>query len=372
MNLESAVVHQLDIPMDREYHIAGKADSTMHSILLVMETTDGIRGIGAADPALGHSIPQTTEEIVTSLVEFILPDVIDANPDNPNQLLELLAHYDQAENARCAAEMAYIDLYCRQRGQSVSDLLGGRLRDTVPLNAWVGIDTPDTMAEEAEHWNNRGFGSLKMKISGDKHRDAERIHAVCERVGNEMGVRVDANEGYDDVDEAIEMARAIEGLPVSHLEQPISRDDLGGLAKITAATSIDIMADESVQTVSDGYDILKRDAADRLKFKILQTGGILPVRKGLDMAAAANVKCVVGHGFCTSPAASAELQLAAAHGNIYGPLETVGTLKMADEPFDSSLSIKNGSISIPDKPGLGINVLDDELYTFSTERYVIR
>lgn len=354
--------------MDREYRIAGKAASTMHSVLIILETADGTQGIGTADPALGHSIPQSPDEIITSLTESILPDVIETNPENPNRLLNLLERHEHTENARCAVEMAYLDLYCRRRDQSICDLLGGRLRDTVPLNAWVGIDTPAEMAKEAKDWHDRGFQSLKMKISGDEQRDIERIHTVCDAVGDEMGVRVDANEGYSDVNVAIRVAKAVKERPISHLEQPIPRDNIEGLAEITAATSLDVMADEPVLSVSDGYNVLKRDAADRLKYKILQSGGVVTVRKGLDMAAGANTKCVVGHGFCTSPAASAEVQLAAAHDNIYGPLETVGTLKMADEPFDTSLTVKDGSLSVPDGPGLGIDIIDAELDRFSAER----
>jgi L-alanine-DL-glutamate epimerase-like enolase superfamily enzyme len=361
MNIASADVYQLRIPMAGTYEIAGSATSATTSILVVLSTADGTRGIGTADPVSGHPIPQSGDEIYESLTDGLLADVLEAGPATPNEMARFLERYPGQENARCALQLAYLDAYCREREQSLAEFFGGAVRDVEPLNAWVGVDAPGAMATAAETWADKGFESLKMKIVGDPATDLQRIQAVHEAVGDTMQIRVDANEGYRDVDTAISVAEELENLPLAHLEQPVPRDDLEGLARVTAATSLTIMADEPVLSPNDGYRILTEDVADRLKFKILKSGGVMPVWRGLGLAAAADSPCVVGHGFCTTPAASAELQLTASHESVYRPVETVGPLKMAEEPFTSAIEIEDGTATVPNGPGLGVEMDEDRV-----------
>jgi L-alanine-DL-glutamate epimerase-like enolase superfamily enzyme len=367
MDLDTATVHRLELPMNGSYEIAGAVTSSLESALVVLEAADGTRGIGTADPVPGHPIPQDVDAIVDGLADDLLPAVLDAAPSTPNGLLGVLESVPGQENAGSAVEIAFLDLYCRRREQSLADFFGGALRSTERLNAWVGIDDPAAMAAEAREWRDRGFDALKMKIAGDPEPDVERVRAVHEAVGDGMQVRVDANEGYDDVEAAIEVARALEPFDLAHLEQPVPRSDEAGLARVTAATSVPVMADEPVFDAGDAFRLLKADAADRLKFKVLQSGGTVPVRRGLDVGAAAGLRSVVGHGFCTAPAASAELQLVATQESVFRPVETVGPLKIRDDPYDGGIDIENGGARVPDGPGLGVELSEDRLSEFVVE-----
>jgi L-alanine-DL-glutamate epimerase-like enolase superfamily enzyme len=339
----------------------------MEILLVDITTADGTRGIGTADPALGHAVPQSPDEIYASLGERILPDLVGETPANANILRTVLENFKGENNARCAAELAYLDAYCKQRDQSLGAFLGGTLQDEVSLNGWVGVDSPGEMVTETDRLYKQGFRSIKAKLSGDVEHDLARVEELCEAFGGRMQIRLDANEGYPDAETAIEAAMQMEQYPIAHLEQPIAREDFDGLARITDATSLAVMADEPILDAEDGYRYLKADAADRLKFKILTAGGVLEARRGLTMAAAAGVSCVLGHGFCSAPAACAEIQLAAAHENIFSPIETVGTLKIADEPFIGRPDMSGGSVEVPDKPGIGASLDEDALEKFSVE-----
>lgn len=83
------------------------------------------------------------------------------------------------------------------------------------------------------------------------------------------------------------------------------------------------------------------------------------------------LSCIVGHGFCTLPAASAEVQVTTANRNVILPVETVGTLKIAEEPFQSQHSISNGTLDLVDAPGLGVSLLESELPKFVTESVTV-
>ena len=371
MDIRTAGVHRLRVPLNRTYEISDGAAAEMEVLLATVTTADGTRGIGTADPALGHATPQSPDEIYASLAERVLPDLVEDTPSNPNRLRERLDGFEGAENAQCAAEMAYLDAYCRRRDQSLVEFLGGALREEEPLNGWVGVGSPEAMVEETEALYDRGFRSIKAKLSGDVDRDVARVEALGEAFDSRMQLRLDANEGYPDADTAIAAAERMETYPIAHLEQPVPREDLEELARVTAATSIPVMADEPILAPADGYRFLKADAADRLKFKILKSGGVLAARRGLDMAAAAGVECVVGHGFCSAPSACAEIALTATHGNVFRPIETVGTLKMADEPFTHRPAMEDGTVSVPDGPGIGTELDDDRLGAFSVEHTVV-
>lgn len=365
MNLRSAGIHQLEVPLAGTFRAAHHPDlGSQESVLVVLETTDGLRGIGTADPVPGYS-RVATRETADILATDILPQVLAGGIDNPNQLNRVLDRIEGAANAKCAVESAFLDLYGKTRGDTVVEWLGGRLEDRVTLNAWVGFDEPDAMADEARSWVDRGFTSMKIKLQGDAETDLRRVRAVFDAVGDEADVRADANEAYD-LETAIDVARALEELPLVHFEQPIPGDDLAGLETLTNATSTTIMADECLTHLGRVRRVLQRGAADRLKLKILRLGGVSNTRLALDYARVHGVACVVGHGFCLSPAASAELQLIASHRNVFGAAETVGPLKMADEPFEPVIDLDEGSARLPEGPGLGVELVEEKLARYRT------
>ncbi|WP_158059607.1 mandelate racemase/muconate lactonizing enzyme family protein [Halorussus halophilus] len=366
MELESADVHRLSVPMRGSYGSAHHREfTTMESTLVVLTDTDGRRGIGTADATPGYS-RQTHDDIQRSLTDHILPSLLDRNPRHPNGLDALLREFHGIPNAKCAVEMAWLDLYCRRDDRPLHGLLNGPLQERVALNGWVGIDTPAEMASEARTWRDDGYQSVKIKLSGDPEGDIERVQAVCDAVADEMQVRADVNAGYD-VETAIDVARRLESLPLVHLEQPVPKDDIAGLAAVTESTTTTIMADECIQTAGDAFEVLKGEAADRIKVKALRLGGLFGTRRVQDAADLAGVECVLGHGFGLTPATSAELQLAATQSNVFEGVECVGPLKMQVEPFEPAIDFEDGTAVLPDGPGLGVDLAGDELDEFVTQ-----
>lgn len=360
-------VVRLSVPMRGSFGSAHHPDfTTMESTVVVLDTVDGVRGVGTADATPGYSV-QTHDAIESSLRTDLIPELLARDPAHPNELLACFDAVEGAPNAKCALELAYLDAYCRRRDETLSDLLWGAMRDPVPLNGWVGIASPEEMAEEVRSWGERGFESVKIKLAGEPERDVERVRTVCEAAGGDIDVRADVNAGYT-VDEAIHVARSVEPYPLVHLEQPVAKTDLDGLKEVTESTTTPIMADECILTPADALDVIRREAADRIKVKILRMGGVLRTRQVLDAAELAGVECVLGHGFGLTPATSAEVQLAAAHDNVFGPVESVGPLKMADEPF-GELLVEDGHAALPDGPGLGTPLAESELDDYVTSSW---
>ncbi|MFB6080621.1 MAG: enolase C-terminal domain-like protein, partial [Haloferacaceae archaeon] len=170
-----------------------------------------------------------------------------------------------------------------------------------------------------------------------------------------------------DPDAAVEVARELDGSGLVNLEQPVPQDDLEGLARVTAATEdLPIGADEPVTDRTRLFEILAHGVADRVKLKVLRLGGLTTCRSAIDVANAAGVAPIVGHGFCLSPAAAAEIALVATRrdAEIFRPVEAVGPLKAVDEPFEPTLDMSDGNVRVPDGPGLGVGLDDDALAEF--------
>lgn len=364
MKIESADVYRLDVPMHTSYRAAVHDFSTMEAFLVMFTSSDGTRGIGTVDPSPGYS-RQTPSEIKQGLSQ-LLPQLLRDCPDNPNKLVLFLSTINGEENAKCGIEMAYLDLYCRQRGITLQEFLGGAFRQTESLNGWVGVADPQTMVEDTLEYKKSGFESIKLKLNGESETDIERVKAVCRAVGDSIQVRADVNGVYD-VSTAINVAQALEEYPLEHLEQPVPLDDIDGLREVTHSTTTTIMADECLLSLEDVYEVLCKNAANRLKVKTLRLGGVLPTRRALSVASSAGVSCVVGHGFGLSPSTSTELQLTTSHENVVTPVESVGVLKMESEPFSPVISVDDGEAIIPNGDGLGVRVDDSRLSEFTVE-----
>ena len=219
---------------------------------------------------------------------------------------------------------------------------------------------PEEAARETCEWQRKGFRSAKIKVGGNIEADRERIKAVRTAVGPNFALRIDANAGYD-ADTSIKLARMVAPYNLQLFEQPVPADDIAGMARVRKeanAVGVPIMADESVLDHASLIRIIKMEAADIVKVKVMKQGGFLNTRRMIATAEAAGIRCVVGHGFGLGINTMAEVMLAATSTNVLDGLECVGPLKTRDDVVTHKLDLSSGSIALPAGPGLGVT-LDD-------------
>jgi len=263
-------------------------------------------------------------------------------------------------DSKAAIEMACVDLSARVAGMPVYTYLGGAVRDRLLFNAWIGILTPEEAVKETLAWKNRGFRSAKIKVGGNIEADRDRVKAVREAVGPDFQIRIDANAGYD-AETSIKLAGMVAPYGLQLFEQPVPADDIAGMARVRReanAAGLPVMADESVLDHASLIRIIKLDAADIVKVKIMKQGGFLNTRRMIATAEAAGVRCVVGHGFGLGVNTMSEIMLAATSTNVIEGLECVGPLKTGDDIVTHKLDLSAGSLALPPGPGLGVT-LDD-------------
>src|SRR5258705_9851323 len=369
MKIERVEVFGVAVPLVGEYKNAYKSKSIQRSAIVRITATGGAIGLGNIDPSPGYSM-ETIEASLTMLQTRLAGLVVGMDPTNVHRILQKLEPAVEGfHDAKAAIEMACVDLTARVCGVPVYTYLGGAVKDRVMFNAWIGILPPDEAAAETVSWQKRGFKSAKIKVGGNIEADRDRVKAVREAVGPDFKLRIDANAGYD-ADTSINLARMVAPFGLQLFEQPVPADDIGGMARVRReanAMGIPIMADESLLDHASLIDIIRANAADMVKVKVMKQGGFLNTRRMIATAEAAGMRCVVGHGFGLGVNTMAEIMLAATSSNVIDGLECVGPLKTADDIVNHKLDLNSGSLALPAGPGLGVTLDESKMARYRFE-----
>ena len=360
MKIERVEVFGVAVPLIGEYKNAYLSKTVQKSAIVRITATGGVTGLGNIDPTPGYSKEQTIDHLRV-LESTLAPLLIGKDAVNVHAVLATIEPAVKGYlDSKAAIEMACVDLAARVAGMPVHAYLGGAVKDRLLFNAWIGILPPDEAAKETLGWKRKGFRSAKIKVGGNIEADRDRVKAVREAVGPDFHLRIDANAGYD-AETSIKLARMVAPFKLQLFEQPVPDHDIAGMARVRKeanAVGLPVMADESVLDHASLIRIIKADAADIVKVKVMKQGGFINTRRMIATAEAAGIRCVVGHGFGLGVNTMAEIMLAATSGNVIDGLECVGPLKTADDVVTHKLDLSSGSLPLPPGPGLGV-ALDD-------------
>ncbi|PYV13797.1 MAG: hypothetical protein DMG07_13370 [Acidobacteria bacterium] len=242
----------------------------------------------------------------------------------------------------------------------VYQFLGGRARDSVPLAWGIYQKSPDEMAQDAAAAIAAGFHAIKLKVGRRLAEDAAAVRAVSSAVGGDVPLRLDANMAWRSVPEAASAIRALAGeAQIAWIEQPLGRANLEGMRLLRLQAGVPIMADESLQTLRDAYDVARAEAADVFNVYVCEAGGMLAAAQIFAFAGALDIPCILG--------SQAELGIgtaAAAHLGVALPVlpyacETFGPLRYERDIVDPGPRIERGHLFVPERAGLGVE-LDEE------------
>lgn len=361
MKIERIEVFGVAVPLIGEYATSYQSESSQKSVVIRITDHEGRIGLGNVDPVAGYSV-DSVEDTLRALQLRFAPLVIGMDSSNIHLLLQKMeTEVPGYLDAKAAIEMACVDLAARSLGLPVHTYLGGAVKDRLLFNAWIGILPPDKAARETAEWQRRGFRSAKVKVGGGIEADRDRIMAIRQAVGPDFQLRIDANAGYD-ADTSIRLIRMLEPFNLQLFEQPVPADDLAGLQRVRRESGgLPIMADESVLDHASLIRLIRAEAADIVKVKVMKQGGLYKTRAMIATAEAAGLRCVLGHGFGLGINTMAEIMLAATSGNVIDGIECVGPLKTADDIVVAKLDLNAGSLPLPSGPGLGVMLDDDKL-----------
>ena len=186
--------------------------------------------------------------------------------------------FQESPGARCAVEMAILDLIGRRTRTPLYEILGGRVRDSVEVLALVSSEQHET---EVERLLQRGVRAFKVKVGIAGVRPTwQTCHAVRTAVGREARVSADANGGFNLAD-AVAFAAGARDAGLDFIEQPLPASDLSGMAACASSASIPIGADEGFRSVEDIrlHNEARAASGGSLKPLKMGVGGVLAAGK---------------------------------------------------------------------------------------------
>jgi L-Ala-D/L-Glu epimerase len=217
----------------------------------------------------------------------------------------------------------------------------------------ISVGQPEMMASEAKQVADEGL-ALKLKMSGKISLDLSRVAKVRQAVGDDVFIKVDANEAYD-AKTAIRLAKGLADHGVEIFEQPVPRDQLAALWEVKKHAPIKIEADQSVRTVADAAHLIKERMVDSINTGIQKIGGIQEVRKIADMCEQAGISCALSNTAGSMVGDAAAVHLAASMPGI-SPLCELGEFEVVSgDPF-FGLAVEKGAIKVPEGEGLGVSL----------------
>jgi muconate cycloisomerase len=254
-------------------------------------------GYGEATPVAtwggehGRHGGETLATVCVIVEKVIGPHLVGRDPTAVSALVPLLDELVVGHTyAKCAVEMALHDLWGKALGLPVHRLLGGAVRPGVVVAHMVGLMEVDEAIAEAEGASADGILALQIKGGQDAERDVELMNELRRRLPH-MRLRLDANQGYRPVKAAFDVARRLEGAGVDYIEQPVA--GLPEMARVTAASRVKIIADESCWSPRDALDLVAAHGADAISVYVAKAGGLQRAREVAAIAEAAGLPCDV-------------------------------------------------------------------------------
>ncbi|MBI2850448.1 MAG: o-succinylbenzoate synthase [Chloroflexi bacterium] len=355
MRLTGITWHGYELPFRHRYVTFGSRANSRFGLILFLYTSEGVFGVGEASP-VGTS---SADEILRTadVLERISPELLGCETGT---LEDTISARDIPAALRFGLETALLDITGKARGCSVATLLGGRPA-SLPVNAIISAESAENAVAEALEAIAVGFNCLKLKVgSGKPDEDEALVSEVRRAVGQEVKLRLDANQAWD-VGQAIESLRRLARYEIEYVEQPVPAADIGGLAEVRRAVPVPVAADESLGSLDNLRRILNAGAADIFILKAARLGGLRTTLAVANTALRAGDSVVVTTSLESSVGIAASAHLAAALPPATLSQGLATGLLFSDDLISPPLLPALGRLETPSAPGLGVKVNADML-----------
>ncbi len=327
------------------YQSRYRAGTSKESLLIRLETDNNLVGWGETpDDWINKTFEGTPEEKLRSQVLG----------RDPFDLEGWYAANTLGSYLASGVEMAMWDLMGKATRQPLYKLLGGAVRKNIELAACMGIKPYAEAKAIAQQYLEQGFTTMKTKAGRRPEEDLDMVRGIRDGVGDKLKLRIDPNQGYAP-EVAFALASDLEKYHLEYFEQPMPFSCLGEAARLRRRTTTPIALNESVTTPEIVLQILQLQAADVILPDTYQCAGILGVKKVAALCEAARVPCVFHCAHDLGPKTAAMLHVVAS-----SPIFTLANdctyYGLEDDVINPLFQIERGYLTVPEGPGLGINV----------------
>ena len=338
---------------------------------VIVRTSDGVSGIGEVSPMNAVAAALLIRDAFAPLLTGMNPLDIDRCWDRVYYRTYKQGVMGLQPEALAGVDIALWDILGKVAGMPIHRLLGGKRRDAVRMYASIGgaaESTPESMAKRAEAAVKDGFTAVKIRqdygpVEPDRNvkKDLALLDAVRKAIGNDVELKYDVNNGYS-LPTAIRVGKEIEQFNVVHYEEPLAQTDYAGYAKLVDAVDIPIAAGEHEYTRWQFRDLIEQANVDILQPDLVKCAGI---SEAVKIAALASTRHKQLCPHQTQPtigqAATLHYTSVFVNNDMAQELTEGGHNSPLRDLFKSPLEFKDGHLTVPDSPGLGLELDEQKL-----------
>jgi len=352
-------LYRLSVPLIEPFSTSLGTEYAAENVLIRIFTEEGLIGFGECSPYM--PINGESQDTCFIVGQYFAKALIGKDALDIEGNIALMDGIIYGNTSiKSAFDIAFYDIAAQNAGRPLYAFLGGDKNKTIITDYTVSVGDPDKMAADAVKIKERGFPAIKVKLGKGGSQDVERIRAIRAAIGNEIPLRIDANQGWK-VNEAIETLNALAPFNIQHCEEPIARWKYLKLKKVKKHSPIPIMADESCSDAHDAERLIELNACDYFNIKIGKAGGIFNALQIVKLAETAGIHLQVG-----AMLESRIAMTAFAHFALCSPLiehyDFDTALMFKEDPVTGGIIYKDGGVvEVPDTPGLGATISEERL-----------
>jgi L-alanine-DL-glutamate epimerase-like enolase superfamily enzyme len=373
------------LPIRRDFTWAGLNVGIGRFVLVRVRTDDGLEGLGEAVPLAewggdhNRRGGETQRTVVHVVEELLKPHLIGEDPLDVERIVAKMDAVVRGHTyAKAAVDMALHDVLGKAAGLPLYRILGGAFRDSVPVAHMIGLMPAADAVEEGVAAVGDGVTALQVKGGVGADRDVEVIGELRRRLGPDVWIRLDANQGYGDVATAIAVLRRLEAHGLDYVEQPVA--GARQLAQVRRRISTPIIADESCWDGADVLECVMLDAIDAVSIYLAKAGGIAGARKVAAVAETAQIRCDVNGSIESGVGNAANVHFAIATPSVSLPCVIPITAPAGAAPYavaghyyeddivSAAFPVAGGHLLPIDAPGLGVTLDEEKLERFRDDR----
>jgi muconate cycloisomerase len=365
VSVKSTIV---DVPTVRRHKLSSLSITQQSYVIVELQLTNGVIGIGEASTLGGPRWSEESVESIKAAIDGYLAPAIQGEPADRFEMLG--ARMDAAAKrnnaAKAAIETALFDAVGKTLDVPAALLLGGVVRDRIPVYWTLASGDPEQEIAEAQaKLSARLHNMFKIKIGAQPpEQDLARLGRLAAALEGRARLIVDANQAWDEPT-AVRCLPALAELGIALVEQPLPAWNIAGMARLRSRTTVPLMADEAVFSASDMAVVAQSAAADVVSLKLVKHGGLLNTRKVAAVAEAAGIGLYGGCLLESSIGAAAHLHVFAGLRELAWGCEHFGPQILTENLVVEPLRFSDFEVHLPAGPGIGITLDHDKLRRYA-------
>lgn len=368
MKIDSITLHHLSMPLIAPFETSFGRETDRQCILITLQS-EGLTGYGecvaSREPGYNYETVGTAWHI---LKDFIAPLILG------NEVKDALDFQSRVERirghhlAKAGVEMAIWDLLGKRDGKSLKEMFGGQ-KDKVEVGVSIGIQaSPEAMVRTVDSFIEKGYRRVKIKIKPG--REVEETVAIRKKYPD-LRLQVDANSAY--TLENANVLKPLDDLNLLLIEQPLFEDDIWDHRKLQAQLKTAICLDESILTPRHARYALEMEACRNINIKPGRVGGLSQGIMIHDYCRERNIPVWCGGMLETGVGRASNLAIASLPGFVLpGDVSASDRYYHRDITNERFVLNDDSTITVPNRPGLGVTIDEEALKQFTLSKITLK